>query len=116
MKLDENLPVSACAGLAALGHDVDTVIDEGLAGADDPTVWTAARTENRFLVTLDLDFSDVRRFQPGTHAGLMIVRVPDHLQPDIPKFLRGWFADPQAESWSRCLVVATPTKLRVRRP
>jgi len=37
-KLDENLPVSAAAVLAEVGHDVDTVSAEGLTGATDPDV------------------------------------------------------------------------------
>ncbi|HTE69448.1 MAG TPA: DUF5615 family PIN-like protein [Actinomycetes bacterium] len=32
LKLDENLPASAAESLRTLGHDVDTVADEGLAG------------------------------------------------------------------------------------
>ena len=36
IKLDENLPASATAILRAAGHDVDTVVSEGLTGAPDP--------------------------------------------------------------------------------
>ena len=43
LKLDENLPEALIASLAALGHDVDNVRLEGLAGRDDPTVWQAAQ-------------------------------------------------------------------------
>jgi hypothetical protein len=40
-KLDENIPRSARQVLIAAGHDVDTVVDEDLAGATDPQVVTA---------------------------------------------------------------------------
>ncbi len=33
------------------------------------------QTEERFLITQDLDFSDMRRYGPGTHAGLLLVRI-----------------------------------------
>jgi len=56
------------------------VLDENLGGRDDDTVWAAAQAEQRFLVTQDLDFSDARRFVPGTHAGVLIVRLPDSEQ------------------------------------
>lgn len=69
IKLDENLHVGLAATFAAAGHDVDTVIDEGLSGADDPTVLTAATAENRLIVTLDRGFGDLRAYPPGTHAG-----------------------------------------------
>jgi hypothetical protein len=36
-----------------------------------------AQRAGRFLVTQDLDFSDVRRFEPGSHHGLLLVRLPD---------------------------------------
>ena len=38
LKLDENIPTSAAARLRDLGHDTDTVHDEGLVGRDDETV------------------------------------------------------------------------------
>jgi len=41
-KLDENLPVSSSAILTSAGHDVDTVIQEGLIGAPDQDVVDAA--------------------------------------------------------------------------
>jgi predicted nuclease of predicted toxin-antitoxin system len=75
IKLDENLPERIVSELQALGHDVDTVRSEHLAGRNDAEVWRAAQEANRFLITQDLDFSDVRRFTPGTHAGLLLVRL-----------------------------------------
>ena len=45
LKLDENLPHSAALQPAALGFDVDTVLDEHLGGHSDETVWAAAQRE-----------------------------------------------------------------------
>jgi predicted nuclease of predicted toxin-antitoxin system len=83
LKLDENLPASTAIRLRALGHDVHTVLEEGLSGRPDNDVWQAAQTEARFLVTQDLDFSDERRFAAGTHAGLLLVRLPDTEQSGV---------------------------------
>jgi predicted nuclease of predicted toxin-antitoxin system len=58
LKLDENIPRSTAPRLAALGYDVDTVLDEQLGGHSDADVWSAAQAEGRFLVAQDLDFSD----------------------------------------------------------
>jgi predicted nuclease of predicted toxin-antitoxin system len=74
IKLDENLPERPAQELAALGHDVDTVRAEHLAGRPDNEIWQAAQSVDRFLITQDLDFSDVRRYTPGTHGGLLLVR------------------------------------------
>ncbi len=61
IKLDENLPDRLVAVLTGLGHNVDTVRTEQLTGSADPDVWSAAQADPRFLITQDLDFSDVRR-------------------------------------------------------
>lgn len=116
LKLDENVPTSAATRLAALGHDVDTVLDEKLGGQPDAAVWLAAQAESRLLVTQDLDFSDERRFAAGTHAGILLVRLPDAEQWRIADYLAAWLSTPDAGSWERCFVVPTPTKVRVRRP
>ena len=75
VKLDENIPVRLAGELTNLGHDVDTVASEGLKGRPDGDVWSASRREERFLISQDLDFSDVRQFKPGTHPGLLLVRL-----------------------------------------
>jgi predicted nuclease of predicted toxin-antitoxin system len=51
IKLDENLPERLVPELAALGHDVDTVRAEHLAGRPDNEVWQAAQSVDRFLIT-----------------------------------------------------------------
>ena len=115
LKLDENLPASASVRLAALGFDVDTVLAEQLGGHSDADVWAAAQRERRFLVTQDLDFSDIRKFAPDTHEGILIVRLPDSEQWRVVDHLVAWFSDRDARSWARCLVVATMHKVRVIR-
>lgn len=71
IKLDENVPSTIVEPLRSLGHEVDTVADEGLVGRADPDVWAAAQRDQRFLITQDLDFSDVRVFPPGSHHGIL---------------------------------------------
>jgi predicted nuclease of predicted toxin-antitoxin system len=116
LKLDENIARSVAPRLAALGFDVDTVLAEQLGGRSDADVWAAAQTEDRFVVTQDLDFSDVRKFRPGTHAGVLIVRLPDSEQWRVGDHLVAWFSAPDARSWARCFVVGTIHKVRVLRP
>jgi predicted nuclease of predicted toxin-antitoxin system len=55
--------------LSALGLTWIRAPAEGLAGHSDPDVWRATQTAERFLITQDLDFSDLRAFAPGTHHG-----------------------------------------------
>ncbi len=75
VKLDENLPAELAGVLGAPGHDVETVPQARLQGVSDGVVRSAAQREARLLVTRDLDFADIRRYAPGTHAGLLLVRL-----------------------------------------
>ena len=116
IKLDENLPERLVSELQALGHDVDTVPSEHLAGRDDNEVWQAAQTVDRFLITQDLDFSDVRRFTPGTHAGLLLVRLTQPGRNALATRVAMLFATEHVDQWRGCLVVATGHKVRIKRP
>jgi predicted nuclease of predicted toxin-antitoxin system len=116
VKLDENLPSSLVEVLARLGHDADTVPQEGLQGAPDTDVWAAAQTAERCLITQDLDFSDVRQFAPGTHHGLLLVRLANPSRRALMTYIESLFRAEDVERWARCFVVATDTKIRVRRP
>lgn len=62
IKLDENLPGRLASALGGLGDDVDTSVQEGVAGEKDEILWSAAQQAGRYFVTQVLDFSDVRRF------------------------------------------------------
>jgi predicted nuclease of predicted toxin-antitoxin system len=73
-KLDENIPVRALSTLRAQGHDVETAESEGLAGAADAALLAACNAEDRILITLDLDFSDIREYPPGSHKGVWVLR------------------------------------------
>lgn len=74
LKLDENLPRRVEPALRALRHDVETVVAEGLSGSSDPAVLAACNSEARVLVTLDLDFADIRAYPPGSHHGIWVLR------------------------------------------
>jgi predicted nuclease of predicted toxin-antitoxin system len=82
----------------------------------DADVWSAAQNEQRFLLTQDLDFSNVTSFVPGTHAGILVLRlrVPGRLA--LVQSTTRVFAAEDVESWSGCFVVLTERKLRIRRP
>jgi predicted nuclease of predicted toxin-antitoxin system len=115
IKLDENLPSRLVAALSQLGHEVDTVARERLTGRSDAEIWQAAQNGGRFLVTQDMDFSDIRRFQPGTHRGLLLVRLREPGRNALLQRVRAAFQTEDAESWRGCFVVVTEHKLRVRR-
>ena len=74
-KLDENIGRRGFELLRNSGHDVVTVRDEGLAGAPDEQIFSAAASESRALITLDYDFAQVLRFPPHTGAGTVVLEL-----------------------------------------
>lgn len=116
IKLDENLPESLLVSLASLGHEVDSARLEGLTGKPDPEVWQAAQKQKRFFITQDLDFSDVRKFAPGTHEGLLLIRLRLPSRLALARRLLEVFRSFSANAWSGCFVLVTDRKVRIRKP
>ncbi|MFW6163721.1 MAG: DUF5615 family PIN-like protein [Planctomycetota bacterium] len=116
IKLDENMPAVLVQALDAMGHDSETVPQEGLAGHDDADVWRAAQEGGQFLITQDLDFSDIRRYRPGTHHGLLLVRLRKPGRRALRVHVQTAFEREDARRWAGCFVVLTEHKVRVRRP
>jgi len=116
IKLDENLPVRLAILLKDLGHDVHTVYDEALIGHPDDDIWQQAQRESRFLITQDLDFSDLRKFAPGSHSGILLVRLNSPGLRDLLVRVTELFQNESVAEWARCFVVATERKIRVLKP
>lgn len=113
LERDENLGQRLRPLLAEHHHDVDAVVDEGLGGADDDAVAAAAQCEGRMLLTLDLDFSDIARFVPGSHPGIVVIRVPEPRPSLVTAVL---LARHSLDDLAGCTVIAQFGGVRVRRP
>jgi predicted nuclease of predicted toxin-antitoxin system len=114
-KLDENLPLQIATRLRDLGHDVHTTQQESLSGCDDSVLWKEAQREGRTLITQDLDFSDSRRFTPGTHHGIVLVRLRSPSRLRLVERVEEVFQREAVSEWAGCFVVVTEQKVRVRR-
>jgi predicted nuclease of predicted toxin-antitoxin system len=82
-KVDENLPVEAGVILGDLNHDAHTVQGEGLQGCPDSSLYEVCIREGRILITLDLDFSDIRVYEPGSTPGIIVIRTYRQDRPYI---------------------------------
>ena len=116
IKLDENIPAGLCPELEKSGHDVQTVPSQGLAGRDDRTVWEACQQESRFLITQDLDFSNVQVFPPGSHYGILLLRLKRPGRRALRDRILNLFRMEAVDEWEGCFVVASERKLRIRKP
>ena len=88
LKTDENLPLDAATTLRDFGFDVDTVWDESLSGVDDQTISGRVRAEGQILVTLDLDFANIRAYPPNQHAGIVVLRLKTQDKPTVVRYIR----------------------------
>jgi predicted nuclease of predicted toxin-antitoxin system len=74
-KTDENLPLAICEMLRSAGHDAASVHEQSLVGRPDPDIAAVCLAEKRAIVTLDLDFADIRTYPPASYAGLVVLRL-----------------------------------------
>jgi predicted nuclease of predicted toxin-antitoxin system len=73
-KVDENLPVEAADLLRQNHYDAMTILEQQMAGQPDEIIADACQRERRALITLDLDFSDIRCYPPENYAGIIVLR------------------------------------------
>jgi predicted nuclease of predicted toxin-antitoxin system len=81
--VDENLPIELAKMLLQAGHDAMTVIEQQYGGSSDMRLAKLCQQENRILVTLDMDFADIRAFRPADYPGLMVLRLSRHDKPHV---------------------------------
>ena len=115
IKLDENMPTRLADVLRDIGHDVLTVFDENISGCDDGLLWNECQKELRFLVTQDLDFSDIRKYSPGNHCGLMLVRLGNPSRRELLEKVELAFLNLKSSQIEGCFVVLTDKKIRITR-
>jgi predicted nuclease of predicted toxin-antitoxin system len=114
-KVDENLPAEVARLLVSAGHDAATVLDEGLAGEMDETILAACVDEKRALVTLDLDFSNVRAYPPREYCGLIVLRLSRQDKPHVLKVLGQVVELFECEQIDGLLWIVEEDRIRVRR-
>lgn len=82
LKLDENLGRRGVELFRNAGHNVTTIAEQGLAGAQDRRLIEICREERRCLVTLDLDFGNPLLFRPSYYYGIAVLRLPARPIPE----------------------------------
>ena len=65
-----------------------TAQEEGLNGRPDVDIAEACTVERRVLITLDLDFADIRAYPPEKHEGLIVLRAPNQQRIIVLSMIR----------------------------
>ena len=111
--MDEILPVSVAGDLRALGHDADTVEDEQLSGATDPTVIARATAAGRALLTLGKGLADVRADPPSQYAGVILLRPKTTGRGAVVRFVRDHLPHLPVADARRRLIVLSEAGIRL---
>lgn len=114
-KTDENLPQDAAELLRSHGFDAETVQQENLAGAEDDVIADAIHRERRVLITLDLDFSDIRTYPPERYSGIIVLRPKAQDKIAILALLRRLLKALENNQPDQALWIVEPDRIRYRR-
>ena len=82
-KLDENLPLELADLFNRTGHDAETVLDQELGGARDADLALVCVQEGRAIVSLDMDFADIRTYPPSEYPGIVVFRLESQARNHI---------------------------------
>jgi predicted nuclease of predicted toxin-antitoxin system len=111
-KIDENLPVEAAELLRGAGHDALTVYDQNLKGEIDRNLRKICASEGRTIVTLDLDFSDVRMYQ--NTPGCILLRLYLLDRNHVLKVMQRILPLLQQRSVANSLWIVEESRVRIR--
>jgi predicted nuclease of predicted toxin-antitoxin system len=114
IKVDEDLPNSVVNLLLDQGHAAVSVRAQSMNGWKDDRLWSAVQLEGRYLITADKGFSNIRRYPPGSHNGVVLLRPDrDGIRP-LLELLSAVLDRVDLEQLRGAVAVATPRGLRVR--
>lgn len=113
-KVDENLPIEAAALLRSAGHDALTVFEQSLIGEDDSHILDICQEEERALITMDLDFSDVRSYPPQEYFGLIVLRLHRQDKPYVLETIGRILPFLKQEQVEHRLWIVEKNRIRVR--
>jgi len=113
-KIDENLPSHCAELLIEKGYDAETVIQEDLQGCSDQKLIEVCQAENRILITLDLDFSDIRNYPPGSNPGIIVLRLSEQSIIDAQISMQHLISSFSEELPVNKLWVVDESKIRIR--
>ena len=117
LKLDENLGRRGRDLLAAAGHDVCSLVEEGLCSATDAQVAAQCRLEQRGIVTLDLDFANPLRFAPADYPGIAVLRASSRMsEKALHRLLSTFIGALKTQAFENLLWIVEEGRVRVFDP
>jgi predicted nuclease of predicted toxin-antitoxin system len=100
--------------LRSWGHDVHTAQDAGLAGKPDDEILAYAIGHERVLVTIDLDFSNIRHYPPKTHKGIIVAKMRPRNAEQVHHVLEHLLNTIEEDTLNQSFVIVDQSKYRIR--
>ena len=113
-KLDENLPGEIVTMLRDCGHDAMTVIEKSLGGHPDTLVAHVCRQERRTLITLDMNFADIRTYPPCEYPGFVVLRPASQERRRVLELFQRIVSQLSRERLNKTLWIVDEGVIRVR--
>lgn len=113
-KIDENLPTDVAEYLRQIGYDAMTILDQQMSGETDPNVAAVCKSEDRVLITLDLDFSDIRAYPPGDSPGIIVLRPQVQAKSNVLALIARMTSLLETERVTGTLWIVEETGVRIR--
>ncbi len=113
-KVDENLPVETAEALRQAGYDAVTVLEQKYGGSADAQLANLCQHEGRMLVTLDIDFADIRAYPPAEFPGLVVLRLRQQDKPHVLDVLAHLIPLLGQEPLERYLWIVEEKRVRIR--
>ena len=100
--------------LAEKGYNAETVNQENLQGCSDNILSEVCRNEDRILITLDLDFSDIRAYPPGSNPGITVLRLNEQSIDSVIIAMKKVLLSFSNETPIKKLWLVDATRIRIR--
>jgi len=98
-----------------LGHDLATVEERLLSGADDEIVLAQAVSENRAFLTRDMHFSNILLYPPANYLGIIVLKIEPSTTDRVHHTLAEALAHFTKDTIQKALLIVDPNKFRERR-
>jgi predicted nuclease of predicted toxin-antitoxin system len=115
IKVDEDLPADIAGLLRAAGYDATTVYSQQYTGLPDDQLWPKVQEEQRMLFTADKGFANARVHPPGSHAGIVLFRLPRESRAGYIRLSEFLIAQMKLDDLVGAIVVVSPDAIRVLR-
>ncbi len=85
-----------------------------MSGSPDTDIAAVCRTEERVIVTLDLDFADIRSYPPAEYSGIIVLRLQQQDKHSVQDVLERLITLIGIETLNNRLWIVDERRIRIR--